>query len=85
MCSISIPLLIHDLIAFQTPLATLANHLPYKLDSIGSITHEDPSLILLFSQLRSKSLQTMKGAVAISGSVEFNVSKSHFPARASFC
>jgi hypothetical protein len=58
----------------QTPLATLASQLPYKLEQIGSLTHEDPSLILLFSQLRSKSLQTLKGAVAIPGSVEFNVS-----------
>lgn len=36
--------------------------------------HEDPSLILLFAHLRSYSLQTVKGAIAVSGQTEFNVS-----------
>lgn len=58
----------------QTPLAELASRLPYKLVGIGSPMHEDPCLVLLFEQLRSRSLQTVKGAVAVPGHTEFNVS-----------
>ena len=57
----------------QTPLTDLAASLPYKLPSIGSPMHEDPSLVLLFAQLRSWSLQTVKGAIAVPGKTEFNV------------
>lgn len=70
----SVSRLTRSCILSQTPLATLASQLPYKLDNVGSPTHEDPCLILLFTQLRSKSLQTMKGAFAVPGQVEFNVS-----------
>lgn len=38
--------------------------------------HEDPCLVLLFEQLRSRSLQTVKGAVAVPGHTEFNVSSA---------
>lgn len=51
--------------------------------------HEDPSLVLLLAQLRSWSLQTVKGAMAVPGRTEFNVSDldcSSLPATAStFC
>jgi hypothetical protein len=57
-----------------TPLADLADALPYKLSSIGSPMHEDPCLVLLLSSLRSFSLQTVKGAIAVPGRTEFNVS-----------
>lgn len=36
--------------------------------------HEDPALVLLYSCLRSYSLQTVKGAIAVPGQTEFNVS-----------
>lgn len=58
----------------QTPLADLAARIPYQLSTIGSPMHEDPGLILLFAQLRSWSLQTLKGAIAVPGRTEFNVS-----------
>lgn len=65
-----------SLISFlaQTPLNELASRLPYKLVTVGSPMHEDPCLVLLFEQLRSWSLQTVKGAVAVPGRTEFNVS-----------
>jgi len=34
---------------------------------------EDPALLFLFAQLRSWSLQTVKGAIAVPGKTEFNV------------
>ncbi|KAM0746323.1 hypothetical protein T439DRAFT_329776 [Meredithblackwellia eburnea MCA 4105] len=55
-----------------TPLSTLAARLPYRLDTIGRPMHEDPCLVLLFAQLRSWSLQTVKGATAVPGHTEFN-------------
>lgn len=39
---------------------------------IGSPHYDDPSLALLFSQLKSKTLQTAKGTSEISGQTEFN-------------
>lgn len=39
---------------------------------IGEPHYDDPSLALLFSQLRSKTLQTAKGTSEISGRSEFN-------------
>ncbi|GAA6017280.1 hypothetical protein JCM10207_003677 [Rhodosporidiobolus poonsookiae] len=55
-----------------TPLAELASRLPYKLDGVSSPAREDPALVLLLAQLRSWSLQTVKGAIAIPGRTEFN-------------
>ncbi|KAL8278398.1 hypothetical protein RQP46_009290 [Phenoliferia psychrophenolica] len=55
-----------------TPLVDLAARLPYRLDVVGQPTHEDPCLVLLFAQLRSWSLQTVKGATAVPGHTEFN-------------
>lgn len=40
--------------------------------------HEDPCLVLLYAQLRSWSLQTVKGALAVPGRTEFNVSSHAF-------
>lgn len=39
---------------------------------IGDPHYDDPSLAILFSQLKSKSLQTAKGTSEISGRTEFN-------------
>lgn len=39
---------------------------------IGSPHYDDPSLALLFSQLKAKTLQTAKGTSEISGRLEFN-------------
>lgn len=43
-----------------------------QVDSIGQPHYDDPSLALLFMQLKSRSLQTVKGVVEISGRTEFN-------------
>ncbi|GAA5953165.1 hypothetical protein JCM10213_003434 [Rhodosporidiobolus nylandii] len=55
-----------------TPLSELASKLPYRLDIVSSRAREDPALVLLFAQLRSWSLQTVKGAIGVSGRTEFN-------------
>lgn len=39
---------------------------------IGDAHYDDPSLALLFSQLKMKTLQTAKGTSEISGRTEFN-------------
>lgn len=39
---------------------------------IGDPHYDDPSLALLFSQLKSMTLQTAKGTSEISGRTEFN-------------
>lgn len=56
----------------QTPLTDLASSLDAKLVEIGDPHYDDPSLALLFSQLKSKTLQTAKGTSEISGRTEFN-------------
>ena len=43
-----------------------------SIEHIGDPNYDDPSLAILFSQLKSKSLQTAKGAYEISGATEFN-------------
>ncbi|KAJ7786153.1 RAVE protein 1 C terminal-domain-containing protein [Mycena metata] len=53
-----------------TPLQDVADSLDIK--EIGEPHYDDPSLALLFSQLRSKTLQAAKGSSEISGRVEFN-------------
>ncbi|GAA6056051.1 hypothetical protein JCM3770_007000 [Rhodotorula araucariae] len=55
-----------------TPLSQLATRLPYKLSNMSSPAREDPALVFLFAQLRSWSLQTVKGAIAVPGKTEFN-------------
>lgn len=56
----------------QTPLHDLALALNLGLRELGDPHYDDPSLALLFSQLKGKSLQTAKGTSEISGSTEFN-------------
>ncbi|KAK4052576.1 regulator of (H+)-ATPase in vacuolar membrane [Microbotryomycetes sp. JL221] len=57
-----------------TPLPRLALALePPFTGQVSSPAFEDPCLIYMFAQLRSWSLQTVKGAVAIQGQTEFNV------------
>ncbi|KAJ6621584.1 RAVE protein 1 C terminal-domain-containing protein [Mycena sp. CBHHK59/15] len=53
-----------------TPLQDVADSL--KITEIGEPHYDDPSLALLFSQLRSKTLQAAKGSSEISGRAEFN-------------
>ncbi|KAJ3916631.1 RAVE protein 1 C terminal-domain-containing protein [Lentinula edodes] len=55
-----------------TPLQDLANILDISVKDIGEPHYDDPSLALLFSQLRSKTLQAAKGNSEISGRLEFN-------------
>jgi hypothetical protein len=56
----------------QTPLSDMASVLSKCPSEIGDPHYDDPSLALLFSQLRSKTLQTAKGTSEISGRTEFN-------------
>lgn len=64
----------HSLMGFQTPLEQFAETLQdmFTIGVIGDPHYDDPSLALLFAQLKSKSLQTVKGLAEISGSTEFN-------------
>ncbi|KAH7885922.1 RAVE protein 1 C terminal-domain-containing protein [Phlebopus sp. FC_14] len=55
-----------------TPLQDLADCLGSEVSDIGEPHFDDPSLALLFSQLRSKTLQTATGTSEISGKSEFN-------------
>lgn len=56
------------------PLGQLASSLKdaFTIEEIGNPHFDDPSLALLFAQLKSKSLQTVKGVSEISGRTEFN-------------
>ena len=42
------------------------------INEIGTSNYDDPSLALLFSQLKLKTLQTAQGTSEISGRTEFN-------------
>ncbi|QRW12027.1 RAV1-regulator of (H+)-ATPase in vacuolar membrane-like protein [Ceratobasidium sp. AG-Ba] len=57
-----------------TPLEQFAASLKdsFEIGVIGDPHFDDPSLALLFAQLKSKSLQTVKGVNEISGRTEFN-------------
>lgn len=55
-----------------TPLRDIADALDIQVIEIGEPHYDDPSLALLFSQLRSKTLQTARGTSEISGRSEFN-------------
>ncbi|KAF9229125.1 hypothetical protein BS17DRAFT_4921 [Gyrodon lividus] len=55
-----------------TPLRDLADSLGMQVPEIGEPHFDDPSLALLFSELRSKTLQTAAGTSEISGRREFN-------------
>ncbi|RDX52017.1 hypothetical protein OH76DRAFT_1400924 [Lentinus brumalis] len=55
-----------------TPLEDIASILDVNIAEIGDPHYDDPSLALLFSQLKSKTLQTAQGTSEISGRTEFN-------------
>ncbi|THV05992.1 hypothetical protein K435DRAFT_834441 [Dendrothele bispora CBS 962.96] len=55
-----------------TPLQDLTRTLDKEVLEIGESHYDDPSLALLFWQLRGKTLQTAKGSYEISGRLEFN-------------
>lgn len=57
---------------YQTPLQDVASALDIPIAELGTPHYDDPSLALLFSQLKSKTLQTAKGTSEISGRTEFN-------------
>jgi hypothetical protein len=56
----------------QTPLQDIAKSLDIRVTDIGEPHYDDPSLVLLFSQLKSKTLQAAKGTSEISGRAEFH-------------
>ncbi|TDL28114.1 hypothetical protein BD410DRAFT_870276 [Rickenella mellea] len=55
-----------------TPLEEINKSLDIQVTEIGDPNYDDPSLALLFSQLKSKTLQAAKGTSEISGRTEFN-------------
>ncbi|KAF8349754.1 RAVE protein 1 C terminal-domain-containing protein [Amanita rubescens] len=55
-----------------TPLQDIVAAYDIKVGEIGEPHYDDPSLALLFSQLRSKTLQAAKGTSEISSRSEFN-------------
>ncbi|KAF8273891.1 WD repeat-containing protein [Lactarius quietus] len=55
-----------------TPLRDVAGALDIPITELGTPHYDDPSLALLFSQLKSKTLQAAKGTSEISGRTEFN-------------
>jgi hypothetical protein len=55
-----------------TPLQDIATAFDVKVAEKGEPHYDDPGLALLFSQLRSKTLQAAKGTSEISGRAEFN-------------
>ncbi|ESK98022.1 wd repeat protein [Moniliophthora roreri MCA 2997] len=55
-----------------SPLQDLVKLLDVPVTNIGEPHYDDPGLALLFSQLRSKTLQAAKGSSEISGRMEFN-------------
>ncbi|OSD03553.1 hypothetical protein PYCCODRAFT_1476945 [Trametes coccinea BRFM310] len=55
-----------------TPLQDMVAAIDVPVADIGDPHYDDPSLALLFSQLKSKTLQTAQGTSEISGRTEFN-------------
>ncbi|KAF9056524.1 RAVE protein 1 C terminal-domain-containing protein [Panaeolus papilionaceus] len=55
-----------------TPLQDIAAAFDISVNQIGEPQYDDPSLALLFSQLRTKTLQAAKGTSEISGRSETN-------------
>jgi hypothetical protein len=59
----------------QTPLEELASMLTaegFNIDEVGESNYDDPSLALLFSRLKTMTLQTIKGSSMIPGQQEFD-------------
>lgn len=71
--SISYPsdcLIVNDL---QSPMVDVANdYSPEKPMRVGNPENDDPSLLLMFQHLKSKSLQTAKGISEVSTKLEFD-------------
>ncbi|OCB85636.1 hypothetical protein A7U60_g7286 [Sanghuangporus baumii] len=55
-----------------SPLKDISKSLDITIKEVGDPNYDDPSLALLFSQLRLKTLQTVKGTNEISERTEFN-------------
>ena len=56
----------------QTPLRDVASVWDPAIQVFGESLYDDPSLALLFSQLKLKTLQAAKGTSEISGRTEFS-------------
>jgi len=54
------------------PLQDISVAIDIAITEIGEANYDDPSLALLFSQLKMKTLQAAKGTSEISGRTEFN-------------
>jgi hypothetical protein len=60
-------------LASQTPLKDLNTQIGFAIPpTVGDVKDDDPSLALLFSQLKSMTLQTAKGTSEISERTEFS-------------
>jgi len=58
---------------FQTPMSEVAEaYSPGHSMPVGDPENDDPSLLLLFQHLKSRSLQTAKGTLEISSKLEFD-------------
>lgn len=55
-----------------TPLRDIAPEFGLAVEDIKEPLYDDPSLALIYAQLRDKTLQTVKGSIEISGRFEFN-------------
>jgi hypothetical protein len=60
------------ILCWQTPLQDIAAAFDVEVKEIKEPKYDDTALALLFSQLRSKTLQAAKGTSEISGRSEFN-------------
>lgn len=57
----------------QSPMIDVANdYSPEKPMRVGNPENDDPSLLLMFQHLKSKSLQTAKGTSEVSAKLEFD-------------
>ncbi|KAG2335926.1 hypothetical protein BDR05DRAFT_1018013 [Suillus weaverae] len=59
-------------LAVRISVVDNADALDIQVAEIGAPHYDDPSLLLVFSQLRSKTIQTAKGTSETSGRSEFN-------------
>lgn len=56
----------------QTPLADLRHDVDFEVTTVADPHDDDPSLALLFSQIKSLTLQTAKGSSEVPERTEFN-------------
>jgi len=59
-------------LAPQTPLADLRHDVDVEVTAVADPHDDDPSLALLFSQIKSLTLQTAKGSSEVPERTEFN-------------